>query len=237
MSYAHTPRMLAMYICVRIRRLRERCSVPIDVPCMLHPMCSFMGTAQNTNHNEIQQIVAVLSLITKTDAALLTISKAIDVATAILIASDSDRLSRLSISKPDLQTLITKLYNARTDSSPLFTGDHIESYYSLKLAHSWVSSKPFQINTVLQIPIYNIHSKHELDTLSPMNQLHADLPLAIVNYADNSFRYYSNSNYAHCEETNNFRLCQKRAIKIRPRQGCILREKTVTHGPTRSSMI
>ena len=179
----------------------------------------------NTNHNEIQQIVAVLSLITKTDAALLTISKAIDMATAILIASDSDRLSRFSISKPDLQALIAKLYNARTDSSPLFTGEHIESYYSLKLAHSWVSSKPFQINTVLQIPIFNTHSKHELDTLSPMNQLHADLPLVIVNYADNSFRYFSNSDYAHCEETNNFRLCQKRAIKIRPRQGCILMEK------------
>ena len=124
----------------------------------------------NTNHNEIQQIVAVLSLITKTDAALLSISKAIDMATAILIASDSDRLSRFSISKPDLQTLIAKLYNARTNSSPLFTWEHVESYYSLKLAHSWVSSNPFQINMVLQIPIYNVHSKNELDTLSPMNQ-------------------------------------------------------------------
>ena len=112
----------------------------------------------NTNHNEIQQIVAVLSLITKTDAALLSISKAINMATAILIASGSDRLSRFSISTPDLQTLIAKLYNARTNSSPLLTGNHIESYYSLKLAHSWVSSNPFQINTVLQrLVVISIH--------------------------------------------------------------------------------
>ena len=47
----------------------------------------------NTNHNEIQQIVAILSLITKIDAALLSVSKAIDMATAILITSDSDKLS------------------------------------------------------------------------------------------------------------------------------------------------
>ena len=109
----------------------------------------------NTNHNEIQQIVAILSLITKTDAALLSVSKAIDMATAILIASNSDRLSRFSINKPDLHTLIAKLYDAQTDSSPLFTGEQIEAYYSLKLAYSWVSLNPFQINTVLQVPIYN----------------------------------------------------------------------------------
>ena len=36
MSYAHTLRMLAMYSACASARLRERCIVPIDVPCMLH---------------------------------------------------------------------------------------------------------------------------------------------------------------------------------------------------------
>ena len=39
------PWMLAMYISCAHQRLRERCIVPIDVPCRLHPMCPFMGTA------------------------------------------------------------------------------------------------------------------------------------------------------------------------------------------------
>ena len=58
-----------------------------------------------------------------------------------------------------------------------------------------------------------------------MNQLHADLPLAIVNYADNTYRYFSNSDYARCEEADKFMLCQKREIIIRPRQGCNLRKR------------
>ena len=54
----------------------------------------------NTNHNEMHEVVAILSLITKTNAAMLSVSKATDMATAILIASDGDRLSRFSINKP-----------------------------------------------------------------------------------------------------------------------------------------
>ena len=36
LSYARAPRMLAIYSACASARLRERCIVPIDVPCMLH---------------------------------------------------------------------------------------------------------------------------------------------------------------------------------------------------------
>ena len=36
----------ASYVHLRVhQRLRERCIVPTDVPCVQHPMCPFMGTA------------------------------------------------------------------------------------------------------------------------------------------------------------------------------------------------
>ena len=51
-----------IHLCAH-QRLRERCIVPIDVPCMLHPMCPFMGTAHTSLFFSDPYILYVYSLI------------------------------------------------------------------------------------------------------------------------------------------------------------------------------
>ena len=69
----------------------------------------------------------------------------------------------------------------------MFSGSEVSQYYKLGLAHSWAVREDLKIMTLLQIPIAPMTDLNTLAILDPMNQIHPDLNLAVINLGSNSF--------------------------------------------------
>ena len=149
---------------------------------------------------------------------------------AIIVSNKHSFLSKHVISAPKLSSIIDQIYLKRKGDLPIFSGAECSNYYSQSIAHSWVSGKKNKITTLLQIPIAKLHHTYFLRTLTQKNQLHADLPLAIINPSMNQYRFLSLSEYKNCLVSENTLICRKRTIEISPILGCNLKKIIATSG-------
>ena len=167
--------------------------------------------------------VAVMTAFSQTMAVGRKIESTIETAERILAKSDQGLLDRASISESSLSRKIDQIYLKRNANTPVLSGEGIQFYYKLDLAHSWVEPETFSIKTLLQIPIAPMTEVNTLVVLDPLNRIHADLPLAVVNKAGNFYRYLTTSDYHKCVTVGTNKICQKRRIEISPHHGCGIR--------------
>ena len=115
------------------------------------------------------------------------INTVLETAEQILDKSDFNLLHRSSIDPLALGKIIDNIYLQRKNSTPVFSGSEVSQYYKLGLAHSWAVREDLKIMTLLQIPIAPMTDLNTLAILDPMNQIHPDLNLAVINLGSNSF--------------------------------------------------
>ena len=172
------------------------------------------------NTNNLKKVTSIVSVILKTDIAINKIQKQIDDIYSILHSSDSDKLSRHSISISDLRNIIRKIENKGGRETPLFDSMNTNMYFTQKLAHSWLTEETDKLVTILQIPMMDHSTTYVLELIESKKQSNADLPMVVRNEQDNTYRYLSNSDYVNCQDVLNSKLCQKRPIKIFPTDTC-----------------
>jgi len=71
----------------------------------------------------------------------------------VLDRSDSQLLDRSAISVHELSGIIDRIFLQNRNSTPVFQQEDCHYYYSLPLAHSWVSEDRGFLMTLLQVPI------------------------------------------------------------------------------------
>jgi hypothetical protein len=138
----------------------------------------------------------------------------------VLDKSDSKMLARSAISVTALSEIIDRIFLESRNSTPVFQQGDCHYYYSLPLAHSWVSENEKFLMTLLQVPIAHVGQTNSLTVLDPLNKIFGDLPMAVVNTASNYFRYLSLSDVDNCHHLTSHLLCMKREIRIVPAHGC-----------------
>jgi hypothetical protein len=167
------------------------------------------------NSDEIEKAEALLSIVTKVNT-LTALANSInwDIQMTFL-ASDSERLSRNSLSIPEISRYLTKIYRDRGNSeAPLFTKQDLDYYYREKLSHSWIDRESFALTTLLQIPIAQMGVKYQIHSLPPSETLHSGLPLCVTDSASQNYRFLSQSDYISCRDVDSIAICQKRKIMI-----------------------
>lgn len=184
-----------------------------------------IATKTLENGDNIEKMMSVLSMTNKINAALESARIAIMHMKAIMAADKHSHLSKFVISNAELSKIIDKIYLKRKVDIPIFAGVECHNYFTQPIAHSWASMNTRVITTLLQIPIAPMHQIYELKMLNQQNQLHTDLPLAVVNQNMNTFRYLSMSDYAKCLKADNALICQKRTISIAPKLGCNIKRQ------------
>jgi len=165
---------------------------------------------QQISKDRIMKTLALLSMLLKADLAISKIESLIDKCFYILQASDAEMLSRHAIDPTDLIKIITKIYDSRENSFPLFQKDHVNLYFRLKLAHSWIAKDKSSLTTMLQIPIASRASTMNFHILTMANTLHSNYPFVVTNFDTNTYRYLSQDDYASCQDVDTAMLCQKR---------------------------
>ena len=165
------------------------------------------------NTNNLKKVTSIVSVILKTDIAINKIQKQIDDIYSILHSSDSDKLSRHSISISDLRNIIRKIENKGGRETPLFDSMNTNMYFTQKLAHSWLTEETDKLVTILQRPMMDHSTTYVLELIESRKQSNADLPMVVRNEQDNSYRYLSNSDYVNCQDVLNSKLCQKTTYK------------------------
>ena len=142
----------------------------------------------NANAKQIERILAVISMTNKINTALERTRFTIAHMKEIMNDDKHGHLSVFTIPFPQLSNLVDRIYLKRRKNSPIFAGKDCRFYYNQPLSHSWVNKEARQIMTLLQIPIAPMHQSFKLVVLNKANQLHPDLPLAIVNADMNYYR-------------------------------------------------
>ena len=179
------------------------------------------NTAQLVSH--LHKAFALISINSKLMNSVMAVTFGINAANSIIAKGDEGLLSRHAISTDELAGIIDKIHMKRKADSPVFSRETCFKYYELKLAHSWVNQHNFEILTLLQIPIASLSENQHLHVLDANNTISVDLPMAVLNLQANSYRFLTLSDYLHCIELGNSKLCQKRLIEINPQLGCSLR--------------
>ena len=143
----------------------------------------------------------------------------------VLVKSDLGLLDRSAISVSNLSSIIDQIFLQQRNSTPVFQREDCQYYYTLPLAHSWVSEDSRWLMTLLQVPITPVGAHNILSVLDPLNKIFIELPMAVVNQNANTFRYMSLSDVAQCHHLTSHLLCAKREIEIVPAHGCSLQLK------------
>ena len=180
---------------------------------------------QHESADEFDKLLAVMSMSLKVNAALESARIQISHLKAIMESDKHSLLSKFVITNQQLSKIIDAIYLKRKNDLPIFAGPECHNYFSQPIAHSWVSRASMTISTLLQIPMANMHIISTLHVLNQQNQIHSDLPLAIMNKDMNQYRYISLADFAKCTRADNSLVCQKREIKISPRLGCSLKRQ------------
>ena len=169
---------------------------------------------------DIMRVLAVLGIVSKTQQAVGDIAEIISTIKEVISFSDQDRLSRKTITEKTLGQIIDEIYLRRTGDNPIFGRQNCAKYFELPLAHSWLNKEAMELTTLLQIPIAKLHETARLAVLDMKNLVHSDLPLAVIDYRANQYRYLSQSDLDECIDIGQTKACQKREIRILPRIGC-----------------
>ena len=143
-----------------------------------------------------------------------SVNLALNDASLILLSGNDERLTHLALMPENLSKILYNIESKYDGMSPIFTKLNIEYYYTLKLAHSWVSKNSKSVNTLLHIPVVQHGEQFRLEILPLSQQIYANLPMIVVNNNNSTFRFLSQSDYAACVEVNSAILCQKRKIII-----------------------
>jgi len=143
-----------------------------------------------------------------------SVNLALNDASLILLSGNDERLTHLALMPENLGKILDNIESKYDGMSPIFTKLNIEYYYTLKLAHSWVSKNSKSVNTLLHIPVVQHGEQFRLEILPLSQQIYANLPMIVVNNNNSTFRFLSQSDYAACVEVNSAILCQKRKIII-----------------------
>ena len=182
------------------------------------------------NTNNLKKVASIVSVILKTDIAISKVEKQLNEIYSKLHSSDSDKLSRHSISIPNLRTIIRKIENSGGREMPLF--DSMNTlYFSQKLAHSWLTEETDKLVTILQIPMMDRSATYTLELVEPRLQSNAELPMIVRNEQDQSYRYLSNSDYVGCQDVLNSKFSRKDQLKY-SRKIRAMQQKGVMTGPT-----
>lgn len=197
-----------------------------------------------SNRDNIERLSATISMTNKINSALEEARISIAHMKEIMNDNKLGHLSKFTISPSQLSNIIDQIYLKRRKNTPIFAGRDCHLYYNQPLAHSWVNQQNLQITTLLQIPIAPMHQIYNLEVLNDFNQIHSDLPLAVVNRDMNIFRYLSLSDYNNCLKADGSIICQKREITIMPKVGCSLKRNNcdewtdiVVHDITNSQIL
>ena len=170
--------------------------------------------------NDQHSILALILNMVKTNLALMNVKDILEKSFEVLEASDNNQLSRHTLDPLALSCIMDKVYSERTASYPLYNRDHLDLYYKVRLAHSWISEDQSSLITMLQIPIASNEVTARLHVLDLGNQIHGNFLLAVVNYRSNSLRYLSNTGYTSLPEVDKKLICAKREIAITPKARC-----------------
>ena len=162
----------------------------------------------------------MLGILSKTQSAINDIEGIISTVKEVITLSDQEKLSRNTITVATLSRIIDEIYLRRTGDNPIFGRENCDKYFELPLAHSWLDKVAMELTTLLQIPIAKLHEKAYLAVLDINNLVHSDLPLAVVDYRANQFRFLSQSDFDNCIDIDDKKACQKREIRILPAAGC-----------------
>ena len=138
----------------------------------------------------------------------------------VLDRSDSQLLDRSAISVHELSGIVDRIFLQNRNSTPVFQQEDCHYYYSLPLAHSWVSEDRGFLMTLLQVPISSVGQSNIMTVLDPLNKIFPELPMAVVNPTSNYFRYLSLTDIDNCHQLTSHLLCMKREINIVPAHGC-----------------
>ena len=184
---------------------------------------NFLENLTAKNKNGIDLVLSLLSFQQTADAELYKIEEAIFEATDILHLSNSNLLSESAISHIDLQSIIAKIQNKYTDLQPVYAAKQVSNYYRLPTVHSWPHKDSFTLFSLIQVPMINYADINKILVLPTSFTLHPELDLAVIDMTKNSFRFMSDSEYKDCLDLEDRLICQKREIKIFPKDGCDLR--------------
>jgi hypothetical protein len=167
------------------------------------------------NEKNIEKTEALLSIIAKVNLLTIQALNLIKDIESILQASDAERLSRSSVSPPEISKYLTKIYSDReSKEAPLFTSENLDFYYQEKLSHSWIERRTSTLYTLIQIPIAVIGKFHKVLILPPAEQIHGGFPLCAFAEDLSSYRFLSQSDYIACRDVGQTALCQKRKIEL-----------------------
>ena len=91
-----------------------------------------------TAETKLVKMAATLSISIKATEIIRNANIALGKANDILVKSDNGQLSRHIIGQVNLSSIIDSIYHSgrKTETSPIFSRDHSNQYYELKLANS-----------------------------------------------------------------------------------------------------
>ena len=177
----------------------------------------------SANAKQIELISAVISMTIKINMALERTRFTIAHMKEIKNDDKHGHLSVFIIPFPRLSSLVDRIYFKRRENSPIFAGKDCRFYYNQPLPHSY-NKEVRQITTPLQIPIAPMQQSFKLVVLNKANQLHPDLPLAIIKVDMNYYRLMTLSDYDQCLTAKNSIICNKKEIMILAKVGCSLKQ-------------